>query len=81
MFKKYSESSVNVPGGLDKSSFQVIQCKRGKTQRKEVTKQTKRCFELYSQTLRLQDEKMSSYIIPLIASGCFDRTHNVTRRI
>ena len=46
MFKKYSESSVNVPGGLDKSSFQVIQCKRGKTQRKEVTKQTERCFEL-----------------------------------
>ena len=31
--------------------------------------------------LRLKDVKISFYLIVLIVSGCFDRTHNVTFRV
>ena len=37
--------------GLDKCSFQVIQCRRGLIQRKEVTNQTEQFLELFSRTL------------------------------
>ena len=50
---KIHEKNYSVLIGSDKCSFQVIQCRRGLIQCKEVTNQTEKFLELFSRTLNV----------------------------
>ena len=81
---KIHKKNYLVPICQDKCSFQVIQCRRGLIQCKEVTNQAKQFLELLSRILNFlapQRCKTSLYTIVLILRGCFDRTHNFICRV
>ena len=81
---KIHKKNYLVPICQDKCSFQVIQCRRGLIQCKEVTNQAEQFLELLSPILNFlapQRCKTSLYTIVLILRGCFDRTHNFICRV
>ena len=81
---KIHKKNYLVPICQDKCSFQVIQCRRGLIQCKEVTNQAKQFLELLSRILNFlapQRCKTSLYTIVLTLRGCFDRTHNFICRV
>ena len=81
---KIHKKNYLVPICQDKCSFQVIQCRRGLIQCKEVTNQAEQFLELLSRILNFlapQRCKTSLYTIVLILRGCFDRTHNFICRV
>ena len=81
---KRHKKNYSVPICQDKCNFQVIQCRRGLIQCKEVTNQAEQFLELLSRILNFlapQRCKTSLYTIVLILRGCFDRTHNFICRV
>ena len=81
---KIHKKNYLVPICQDKCSFQVIQCRRGLIQCKEVTNQAEQFLELLSRILNFlapQRCKTSLYTIVLTLRGCFDRTHNFICRV